>query len=61
VPTKISRNQFATSHTNTTVLLSFSFIFSNAIKNVFESFIFITVARPFDCGDRVQLGSVTAP
>jgi len=41
--------------TVSSVLLAFSFIFSAAISNTFESVIFLFVVHPFDVGDVLLL------
>lgn len=39
------------------MLLSFTFVFGNSIKTLFESVIFLFVVHPFDVGDMISIGT----
>lgn len=39
------------------ILLSFTFVFGNSIKTLFESVIFLFVVHPFDVGDLISIGT----
>lgn len=39
----------------TTFIVSFSFVFGNSLKNIFESMIFIFGTHPYDAGDLTQI------
>ena len=39
------------------ILLSFTFVFGNSIKTLFESVIFLFVVHPFDVGDMISIGT----
>ncbi|KAL6045361.1 hypothetical protein QOT17_022801 [Balamuthia mandrillaris] len=39
-----------------TVFLGLSFVFGNSLKNVWESIIVIFINRPFEAGDRINIG-----
>lgn len=42
-----------------TSLLTFSWIFADTIKNIFQCFVFLLIIRPFNIGDRVEVNDET--
>lgn len=42
-----------------TSLFTFSWIFGDTIKNLFNCFVFILITRPFDIGDRVEIDGLS--
>lgn len=50
-------NLYRTWLTCSTLVLAFSFSFSNTLKNLLEAIIYLFVVHPFDVGDGLFVGS----
>ena len=50
-------NLYRTWLTCSTLVLAFSFSFSNTLKNLLEAVIYLFVVHPFDVGDGIMVGT----
>ena len=41
------------------MLVSFTFVFGNMFKTLFESVVFLFVVHPFDVGDMISIGTLS--